>query len=272
MPAEQPPTSERRGLWLAGLGLLGVLIVAGAWFVARAADRELRVARLQADFVAAVSHEFRTPLTTLRQFAEILRDGRVESEDRRNTYYDAIARQTERLHQLVESLLDFGRMEAGRSPYRLTPIDAQTWVSAVVEQFSHESAARGFHVDLEWNGSAVTISADPPALTNALWNLLENAVKYSPDCRTVWVSTERHAQRLAVCVRDRGLGISQEEQKEIFRKFVRGTHAKHLGIRGTGIGLAMVEHIVKAHGGEVKLESQPGIGSTFTILLPCHES
>jgi signal transduction histidine kinase len=261
-----------QSLWLAGLVLLAMLLVAGTYLIARAATRELAVARLQSDFVGAVSHEFRTPLTSLRQLTEVLRDGRVASDDRRQTYYDAMVRQTERLHQLVESLLDFGRMEAGRSPYRLEPLDACAWVSSVVDQFSRENAGRGYQVDLDIKGTAATIAADAPALTNALWNLLENAVKYSPECRTVWVSAEREQHRLVVRVRDRGLGIPPEEQKEIFRKFVRGSGAKVLGIQGTGIGLAMVDHIVKAHGGEVLVESEPGAGSTFTMLLPCHES
>jgi signal transduction histidine kinase len=272
MPEDETSASGRTGFWFAGLGVLVLLVLAGAYFVARAAERELKVARLQADFVAAVSHEFRTPLTTLRQFSEVLRDGRVESEERRQTYYEAIARHTERLHQLVESLLDFGRMEAGRSPYRLAPLDARRWVTAVVEQFSREVAPCGFQVKLACTPEAVTIVADPPALTNALWNLMDNAVKYSPDCRTVWVSAEQDAQRLAVRVRDQGLGIPHGEQRDIFRKFVRGAQAKQLGVRGTGIGLAMVEHIIKAHGGEVTLESEPGVGSTFTILLPCRAS
>jgi signal transduction histidine kinase len=272
MPEDRNASTGAAGLWLAGVGLLVVLVIVGACFLARAAAREYKVSRLQADFVAAVSHEFRTPLTTLQQFSEVLEDGRVSSEERRQTYYKAIARQTERLHQLVESLLDFGRMEAGRAPYQLAPLDARIWLMSVVEQFQRENAALGIQVDLAWNGTAATIAADPPALTNALRNLLENAVKYSPGCRTIWVSSKRDSKYLAVCVRDCGLGIPPEEQRDIFGKFVRGTYAKQLNIQGTGIGLAMVAHIIKAHGGEVKLESQPGVGSTFTILLPCYES
>ena len=266
------PLSARQGLWIGGLVLIFLFVAAGTYFIARAASRELAVARLQSDFVAAVSHEFRTPLTSLRQLTEVLRDQRVASEERRQTYYDAMARQTDRLHQLVESLLDFGRMEAGRSPYRLQPLELGGLVRSVVEQFSRENAARGYQVEVDVAGPAMTVAADPPALTNALWNLLENAVKYSPECRTVRVSVNRQEGRAALSVQDRGMGIPGEEHKEIFRKFVRGSGAKHLGVQGTGIGLAMVEHIVTAHGGEVKLESEPGAGSTFTILLPCHES
>ena len=259
-------------MWISGLALLAVVAIAGTYLIARAVARELAVARLQSDFVSAVSHEFRTPLTSLRQLTEILADGRVAAEDRRHTYYEAMMRQTERLHQLVEGLLDFGRMEAGRAPYHLEPLDACALVRTVVERFDREAQGRGYHVELEVNGTAARVDGDPEALTNALWNLLDNAVKYSLDCRTVWVAVERTDRRLAIRVRDQGLGIPRAEQKEIFRRFVRGAAAKASNIRGTGIGLAMVDHIVKAHGGEVRLKSEPGSGSTFTLWLPCHES
>jgi nitrogen-specific signal transduction histidine kinase len=266
------PSPGLGGLWIGGLAFLAVLVISGTYFIARAVSRELAVARLQSDFVSAVSHEFRTPLTSMRQLTEILSDGRVTSEDRRRIYYEALVRQTERLHQLVESLLDFGRMEAGASPYRLEPLDACALVRNVVEQFEREAEGRGYHVALDVNGATATVAGDREALTNALWNLLDNAVKYSPECRTVWVDTERNNTRLMIRVRDHGMGIPQEEQKEIFRKFVRGASAKAHNIKGTGIGLAMVDHIVQAHGGEILVQSQPGAGSTFTLLLPCHES
>jgi signal transduction histidine kinase len=259
----------RRTLWLAGLAVLAALVIAGSYVIARAVARELAVARLQSDFVSAVSHEFRTPLTSLRQLTEILHDGRIPNESRRQTYYQALARQTERLHRLVESLLDFGRMEAGTSPYRPQPLDACAFVRSIVQEFEAEAAGRGYHVELDVNGSqAQMIAVDGEALANALWNLLDNAVKYSPHCRTVWVDVGRDGRRLAIRIRDRGLGIPPGEQKEIFRKFVRGAAAKAENIKGAGIGLAMVQHIVKAHGGEVRLSSRPGEGTTFTVLLP----
>ena len=122
------------------------------------------------------------------------------------------------------------------------------------------------------DGAHATIAGDREALTNALWNLLDNAIKYSLECRTVWVDLERQDHRLAIRVRDQGLGIPASEQKEVFRKFVRGAAAKAENIKGTGIGLAMVHHIVTAHGGELCLSSEPGAGSTFTVLLPVEET
>jgi signal transduction histidine kinase len=269
--AESRLASGRFRLWLAGAALLSLIVVGGAVVIARAAARELAVARLQTDFVAAVSHEFRTPLTSLRQIGEVLHDGRVAA-DRRQTYYEAIVRQTERLHHLVETLLDFGRMEAGRSPYRKEPIDLTSWARSVVNQFNHEVSARGYSAEPTLADQPIRVLGDPQALSNALWNLLDNAVKYSPECRTVWIAIEQRDDAALIHVRDRGLGIPPGEQLEIFGKFVRGSEAKRLNIVGTGIGLAMVEHIIKAHGGSVRVNSQPGEGSTFSLVIPCHAS
>jgi signal transduction histidine kinase len=266
--AEIARLAGRRSLWLAGLATLVILLGAGGYLVTRSIGRELAVARLQSDFVAAVSHEFRTPLTSLRQLTEVLVDERVTTDDRRAAYYRALARQTERLHRLVESLLDLGRLEAGTSPYRLAPLDACALVRSVADEFERESTGRGVRIDLEVNGDAWQVAGDRDALTNALWNLLDNAVKYSPDSPTVWVSVEQEASRLLIRVRDQGIGIPASEQRVIFDKFVRGARARADGFKGTGIGLAMVRHIVKAHGGEVEVQSTPGQGSTFTLALP----
>ena len=270
--AELAGLENRRRLWALGLLTLSVLVAAGAYVVTRAVTRELAAARLQSDFVAAVSHEFRTPLTSLRQVTEILLDERLVTEARRRTYYEALARQTERLHRLVESLLDLGRLEAGRSPYRHESLDGCALVRAVVQEFQQEVAARGYDVELACPPDAVAVRGDRDALTNALWNLLDNAVKYSPEHRTIWVDVERGDAQLIIKVRDRGLGIPRAEQEGIFDKFVRGASATAEGIRGTGIGLAMVRHIVTAHGGSVSVESAPGAGSTFTVRLPVPET
>lgn len=269
--AELSRIAGRRTLWVWGLALLVAVTLGGIGLIARGAMRELAVARLQSDFVSAVSHEFRTPLTTLRQLTEVLIDGRVPAEERRETYYRALARQTDRLHRLVESLLDFGRIEAGTSPYRLEPLDACALVRSIVDEFAQDSAASGYRVELQVDSvekAAPMVAADREALTHAVWNLLDNAVKYSPECRTVWVDVERTGSRLAIRVRDHGLGVPREEHADIFERFVRGAGAKAHGITGTGIGLALVRHIASAHGGSVSVDSDPGMGSTFTLVLP----
>jgi len=265
--ADSRQFAARRRFLLAAAGILSVLVCAGSYLIARGVNRELAVARLQSDFVAAVSHEFRTPLTLLRQTTEAFVEGRAGDEAERQSFYQAQARATERLHRLVESLLDFGRMEAGAKPYRLRPTDAAQLVRGVVEEFQREMAGSGVNVELAVE-TPPPVEADADALTHAIWNLLDNAAKYSPDCRTIWVSVGGQGGEVGIAVRDHGVGIPSHEQKEIFRKFVRGASSESNGIQGAGIGLAMVAHIVEAHRGRVSLESAPGAGSTFTILLP----
>ena len=136
--------------------------------------------------------------------------------------------------------------------------------------FRKEVGPRGFTVDLEVEAPALPLRADAASLTSALWNVLDNAVKYSVDGHAIRVSVDRHPEGVAISIRDAGLGIPRQEQKEIFRRFVRGEKARRLGIKGTGLGLAMVSHIVHAHGGTIELESEEGAGSTFRLVLPAH--
>jgi len=251
-----------------GLVLVVLLVITGSGAVLRAIHRELAVARLQSDFVAAVSHEFRSPLTTLHHLTDLLHDDRVRSEERRKRYYQVLASEIARRHRLVEDLLDFGRMEAGKRRYRLEELDAVALVDAAVADFRQEAESIGFQVDLRTDVSRALVAADAEALRRALWNLLDNAMKYSPERRAVWVTITQEPGRLAVHVRDEGMGISPADQRRIFRKFERGSAARAASIRGTGLGLAMVQGIMRAHGGGVLLDSKPPCGSTFTLWLP----
>lgn len=257
----------RRRLLIGGFVLLATLSLAASWLILRAVGREMAVARLQSDFVAAVSHEFRTPLTTLRQFTDMLRDHPGLPEERRSVCYAAQARATERLTRLVESVLDFGRMEAGARPYHFESRDCADLVERVVEDFRAQPQAAGYVVKFARNGN-IPVDADEEALSRAVWNLLDNAVKYSPDVSPIEVGVSERDGTVSIAVRDHGLGIPARERKRIFLRFQRGEQARTLGIRGTGIGLAMVDQIVRAHNGHVEVESEAGAGSMFTIVLP----
>ncbi len=267
-----PATAElasRQRLLSVGLAAILLLLAGGSYFLWRVMQRELAVARLQTDFVSAVSHEFRTPLTSLRHVTELLEENDDVPLERRKAFYEALGRNTARLHRLVESLLDFARMEGGRKPYDLQPVDAGMLAAQVVADFQKEVVSRGFTIDLDVERApALQLRADASSLTSALWNLLDNAVKYSPDHHVVHVSVHVHPAGLAISVRDHGLGIPANERKEIFHRFVRGEKANRLGIKGTGLGLAMVSHIVQAHGGTIELDSEEGAGSTFRLVLP----
>ncbi len=260
--------AQRRRLMLMVLGMLALLVIAASYLIGRAVSRELAAARLQSDFVSAVSHEFRTPLTSMRQFTEMLVEDENLPAEKRREFYGAQERATRRLSRLVESLLDFGRMEAGARPYRLERVDAGRLVKGTVEEFKQETNSDSLEMESSVPEEGAVVKADREALAQALWNLLDNAVKYSADSPVVHVDVEASRNQVAIRVRDRGIGISPSEKDRILRKFVRGSSAKEVGVKGTGIGLAVVKHIVDAHHGKVLVESEVGKGSTFTILLP----
>lgn len=263
-----PEFSTRRSAILAALPTLLILICAVAYFGWRAISRELGIARLQSDFVASVSHEFRTPLTSLRQFEEMLIEAPGLPAETRVSYYKAQSRATRRLSRLVETLLDFGRMEAGRRPYQLEPVDASALVRKLTEEFASEPIAHGFAIECRTPDHPLLVDADREALGRALWNLLHNAVKYSGDRRDVLIEAAANGSGVAVRVVDHGFGIPRDEQAQLFQKFVRGDSIRRRGIPGTGIGLAMVRHIAEAHGGRVEVESVEGEGSIFSLMLP----
>ncbi|MCX6538986.1 MAG: HAMP domain-containing sensor histidine kinase [Acidobacteria bacterium] len=265
---EMADIAGRRQLLLVGLALLGFLVVAGSLIVARAVHKELAVARLQADFVSAVSHEFRTPLTSMSHLTDLLRTGRTVDEARRQQYYEVFARETERLQHFVETLLDFGRIEAGAQRYTLEPADPVVVVSHIVEQFRATPEAVRHPIEIDAGGTLPSVQIDADAFGHALSNLIDNAAKYSPDEAPIHVVVEREGTRVAVRVRDQGSGIPASERRRIFQKFVRGAAARKSGVKGTGVGLAMARQIVRAHHGDIRVDSEPDRGSTFTILLP----
>ena len=266
--ADSATFAARRRILVSAFAVLALVLAAGSYFILRSISRERAVSRLQSEFVSAVTHEFRTPLTSLRQLSEMLSKGRVPTEELRQQSYDILARESERLQRLVESILDFGRIEARAIQYHLQPLDLKALVRDVVVEFQEHVANEGYHIEVTAEEEYPLVRADREALGLALWNLLDNAVKYSPDCRVVSVEMMRSLDCLAIHVRDRGMGIPASEQKEIFRKFVRGAGSRDANIKGTGIGLAMARQIIEAHDGEIRLESELGRGSTFTVLLP----
>ena len=272
--AQPPPLSgmpANQRYLMFGVGVMALFLVAGTYFTARAIRGEIETSRMQSDFVSAVSHEFRSPLTSIRQLSEILALGRAPDQERRQLYYDTLVRETQRLQRLVEALLNFGRMEAGKRPYHFEELDAGELVALVAAEFEHRAAEAGRRIELSGPDYPCIVEADPEALAVAQRNLIDNALKYSPDEPVVWVDWSMQNGQIAIHVRDHGAGITDAERKAIFRKFVRGSAAAAGNVRGSGVGLAMVLHIVDAHRGEIQVTSEPGQGSTFTVLLPAVE-
>jgi signal transduction histidine kinase len=267
---EAPDGGNRRQsvLWMTVVVLTVALLLSGTYAVYRGMDREIRVARMQSDFVSAVSHEFRSPLTAIRSIAELLVQERITDEPRRRQSYTFLERETGRLQRLVEDLLDWGRMESGNRQYRIESLDAFRLVQDAVAEFRESAIDGGFDIKLDLPGDVAPVHADREALVRVLHNLLDNAAKYSLECRTIWVDGAFSDGRVSISVRDQGIGIEGPEQLAIFQKFVRGNAAKRAGIRGSGIGLAIVRETLEALGGKIQVVSAPGAGSTFTVLLP----
>jgi signal transduction histidine kinase len=262
---------EARRLALAKTALIAfidLMLLAGLVLVWANVRRELRLSRLKSDFVANVSHELKTPLALIRLFAETLELGRVPSPDKAQQYHRIINKESRRLTQLINNILDFSRIEAGRKEYRFVRGEVSAVVRDVVEAYRFPIEHLGFALELEVAEDLPELSIDPEALSQALINLINNAIKYSPQKKRISIAARRDGDRVLVSVSDSGIGIPKAEQKKIFEKFYRAESSLVHTTKGSGLGLALVRHIVEAHGGEVELASAPDEGSTFTIVLP----
>jgi len=263
--------NARQRLSVATLLMMAALLLFGAYLLFRMIRHEAEVARLKSEFVAAVSHEFRSPLTAIRQLSELFLAGRVKSEERRGEFYGMLDRESRRLARLVENLLDFSRIEEGRRRYRVQPLETSEWLRSVAGELDAEAREKGIELRVDVPAGLPVLLADAEALGCAVHNLLDNAIKYSARGAGVELEAEADDQSVCFSVRDRGRGIPAEDLPHVFEKFyrVRGEAADE--VKGVGLGLALVKHIVIAHGGSVDCESRVGDGSTFRIRLPlCH--
>jgi signal transduction histidine kinase len=199
--------------------------------------------------------------------SDLLEEGGAPT-DELPEFYKAIGKESRRLHGLVENLLDYGKLEEGRHVYEFDELDAVALTRDVIDDVSTQTSAKGYHLRLSAPDEPVAVRADRHAVVLALRNILENAVKYSPGASAIDVSVQSNQETVAIAVQDYGIGVPAPEQRDVFKKFVRGSAARTLMIKGTGIGLAMADRIVRDHGGSIRLESSAGEGSTFTINLP----
>ncbi len=248
------------------LGVDAVIIIA-LIFLLRVLLRETELARLKSDFVDHVSHDLRTPLGLLRMFAETLEMGRVASEEKRQEYYRILSRETARLTRLVNNLLDFSRMQAGRKEYEKRQIQLAPLLQEALNTYRFHLQQRGFALAEEIDFAVPPIMADTEAVAQAFLNLLDNAVKYSEHEKHLTVRLRGEGDWALVEVADRGVGIAAQHLDKIFGKFYRIELAGQ-ETRGAGIGLAIVQHIMEAHGGCVEVKSEPGKGSSFVLKFP----
>src|SRR4051794_19346702 len=247
-------------LCFAGAVVTGSVLV---WVFVR---REANLSQLQSDFVSKVSHELRTPLTSIRMFTETLslRRGDPELENR---CIDALSKESLRLQTLIDRLLEWGRMESGRRSFTKRETSAKEIVEAAIQAFEPTRERRGVALEINVPPDLPTLYADHDALVDAVVNLLSNAYKYGGDPPRIVVSASYADHRVRISVADNGSGIERTEHKRIFLKFYRVDDRLARQREGSGLGLTIVDHIVRAHEGRVELDSELGRGSTFSLVL-----
>ncbi len=259
--------SRQRWIYGTTLVLLVAGMVLGVVLVVRDLSRERRLSQLRTDFVANVSHELKTPLTSIRMFAETLRLGRVGNEAERQESLDVIIGETQRLSRLINTVLDFSKIERQQKQYRLADVDVSESVRSALNTMKYSLEEKGFTLEADIEPS-VRATADADALEQAILNLLDNAVKYSRQTRWVRIGVWSEDHLVFLRVSDKGIGIPECDHTRIFDKFYRSRAANDGDAGGAGLGLTVVQHIVDAHGGRIEVESKVGEGSSFTILLP----
>jgi len=245
-----------------------VAIVIGVVVTLRGTAHELELSRLKSDFVSNVSHELKTPLALIRMFGETLAMGRVKDATKAQEYYSIISRESERLTQLINNVLDFSRIEGGRKTYELRLDSLADVVRDTLHAYSYELDKQGFEVETRIPDDLPDTLLDRNAISLALLNLLSNAVKYSGDDRHIGVACTARNGFVRVQVTDHGIGIDADDLDKVFEKFYRGSDEAVSTTRGSGLGLAIVRHSIEAHGGAISVESEKGKGSAFTITLP----
>jgi signal transduction histidine kinase len=254
------------------LGALSLLIGAGMIFAYRNVSSELALAKLKSDFVSNVSHELRTPLALIRLYAETLELGRISTAGKQQQYYEIIRKESERLTSLINNILDFSRIEAGKKEYSFRETDVADLVRSTLESYRFEIEQNGFEFEQKIDNNLPPLTVDREAIARSLLNLVNNAVKYSAGKKYLGVHLYRRGGNVNLEVEDHGIGIPPKEQLKIFEKFYRVGDPLVHNTKGSGLGLSLVRHIVLAHGGQVAVESAPGRGSKFIIILPLQNS
>jgi signal transduction histidine kinase len=257
-------STQQRWAWV----MVGLVAVVGVALTAAGAARAVALAEMKSEFVASVSHELKTPLAKIQLYAETLESGRARTPEKAAAYQRVISAQARKLSQLIGALLDFSKIEDGVRRYALEEIDLRAVLLASVEMFDHELSQDGFVVETVLPDAEVSVLGNGEGLQQLFGNLISNALKYSPDQHYLRVALSTVGGRALVEVTDRGIGIPRREQRRIFKKFRRGSGALAIAATGSGIGLTIVDHVLRAHGGTISVSSAPGQGSTFTVELP----
>ncbi len=255
------------GIYLYIFILIALLMVLGFVFTIYTLNEELRLNKLKSEFISNVSHELKSPLTSIRMMTEMLHRNRVQTEERKSDYYAVMLEESERLSHLIDNILDFSRMDDDRKKYDFIDLNLDELLLKFLESTRERLPEPGFDIRYNRPDRVPIIQADKNAILQVLYNLVDNAIKFSGTSRQIDINLFYKEDELLLCVKDYGIGISSIDQERIFERFYRGDEPQRMGIRGSGIGLTIVKKIMEAHKGRLTLESKPGEGSTFCVHL-----
>ncbi|MCW8849853.1 MAG: HAMP domain-containing histidine kinase [Melioribacteraceae bacterium] len=250
------------------LGFLNLFILLGVWFLFINIRKEIKLSQLKSDFVSNVSHEIRTPLSLIGMFAETLELNRVDTEEQKNEYYRIIRKETERLTRIVNSILNFSKMESNNEKFSFKELDLNDVLDEVLKTYQHELNNNKHECIINKSNDLPTLVLDRESIIEAIMNLIDNALKYSEGKCKIEINTGIEDKFVYLEVTDNGIGISKENQKKIFEKFYRVSSGNVHNSKGSGLGLSLVTNIMEAHNGSVTVKSKLGKGSKFTLLFP----
>jgi signal transduction histidine kinase len=254
--------------WALALVLSALLLALGAVLLARGFLHHRGDAMLRSHLMGNISHELKTPLSLIRLYAETLESGRTHDEEERTRFLRVIGRESKRLTHLIDNLLDVQRIESDRKQYSYAQVRPGRVIRQTVDSYRYQLTEAGFDLKLDVDEELPLLYVDEEALAQALINLLDNAAKYSDTVKEIRVACVARHEEVRISVQDRGIGIPADERARIFESFYRVEKSNVHDVKGSGLGLAVVKHVAEHHGGRVDLDSTPGKGSTFTIVLP----
>jgi signal transduction histidine kinase len=267
-PADLGGFDPRGFLWYGFTVLVVMTLSIGVAVTVYVVRREAELSRLQSEFVAAVTHEFKSPITSIRLLMERLAAGRLRTPVAAGEYHDAINRETDRLERLVNRVLESQKIQSGEKRYTFVMGSLPELVESAIWRLRPQAEAKSIAIDLELAGEIPEIRMDKTAVADALDNLVDNAIRYSAAQARVVIRIEKRDRYLCVEVQDQGIGIDKEDLPRIFDRFYRGRRGDRHNVHGTGLGLALVKAAAEGHGGRVEVTSAPGQGSSFCLRLP----
>ncbi|MCR5444314.1 MAG: HAMP domain-containing histidine kinase [Bacteroidales bacterium] len=247
-----------------------LLVITALFFISlRTIANQRRLDQMKNEFISNMTHEIKTPISTISLACEMLQDSTIaQDEASRSNFLGIVADENQRMRILVETILQSSKMANPNFSIKRSELNINTIVNKVAKSFTLTLSNRNGKLEMQLEADPPTLVADELHITNMIYNLVDNGIKYSPTTPHIIVSTRREAGRFLIAVKDHGVGISKADQKHVFEKFYRVSTGNIHNVKGFGIGLSYVAQVAKLHGATIALESEPGQGSTFTISFP----